>query len=87
MAEGLISAEDLRGVYEKTGLAIADLRVRLSASKSQVLDVDAAIEPLTHLLWNTSMVWQTSDLQGKQKIQRRVLPKGLRYAKTGFGTL
>jgi hypothetical protein len=41
---------------------------------------------LTHLLLNTSTIWQTSDLQGKQKLQRRLFPNGLVFEKSGFGT-
>ena len=51
-----------------------------------MLDLDSAIEYLTHLLWNTSLVWQTSDLQGKKRIQRRMFPEGLVYGSEGFGT-
>ena len=68
------------------GQAISDLRERLRLSESNELDLEAAIEYLNHLLWNTAIVWQTSDLQGKQKLQRRIFPKGLIYEKTGFGT-
>jgi hypothetical protein len=45
-----------------------------------------ALGYLQHLLWNTSYIWQTSDLQVKQRIQRRVFPKGLAWQGSGFGT-
>jgi hypothetical protein len=66
--------------------AIGDLEERLSFAESDVLDIDSAIEYLIHLLWNTSVIWQTSDLQGKKKIQRRMFPDGLAYSRNGFGT-
>jgi hypothetical protein len=66
MADGILSAEDFANLHKSTVKAIADLRERLAFAESEVLDLDSAIEYLTHLLWNTSLVWQTSDLQGKR---------------------
>jgi site-specific DNA recombinase len=89
MADGILSAEDFASLHKSNVEAIADLEERLSLAESDVLDIDSAIEYLTHLLWNTSIAWQTSDLQGKKKIQRRMFPDGLVYdAKNpkGFGT-
>jgi PAS domain-containing protein len=86
MADGILSAEDFASLHKSTVQAIADLRERLAFAESEVLDLDSAIEYLTHLLWNTSLVWQTSDLQGEKRIQRRMFPEGLSYGKTGFGT-
>jgi hypothetical protein len=85
MADGILSADDFANLHKKTVEAIADLRRRLAVAESDVLDLDSA-EYLTHLLWNTSVVWQTSDLQGKKRIQRRMFPEGLSFDKTGFGT-
>jgi site-specific DNA recombinase len=81
MADGILSAEDFASLHKSTVQAIADLRERLAFAESEVLDLDSAIEYLTHLLWNTSLVWQTSDLQGKKTIQRRMFPEGLSYGK------
>jgi site-specific DNA recombinase len=89
MADGVLSAEDFASLHKPTVKAIADLRERLDFAESEVLDLDSAIEYLTHLLWNTSLVWQTSDLQGKKRIQRRMFPEGLPYGGRGvdgFGT-
>jgi hypothetical protein len=86
MADGILSAEDFANLHKSTIKAIADLRERLAFAESEVLDLDSAIEYLTHLLWNTSLVWQASDLQGKKRIQRRMFPEGLPYGETGFGT-
>jgi DNA invertase Pin-like site-specific DNA recombinase len=87
MADGDLSKEDFKSLNASTVEAIADLEQRLSFAESDVLDIDSAIEHLTHLLWNTAIIWQTSDLQGKKKIQRRMFPEGLAYSKNGFGTL
>ena len=86
MADGVLSGEDFKGLNEGIVVALADLRERLAIAESEVLDLDSAIEFLTHLLWNTSITWQTSDLRGKQRIQRRMFPEGLIFEKTGFGT-
>jgi site-specific DNA recombinase len=86
MADGILSTDDFRSLHKSTVEAIADIRERLAFAESDVLDIDSAIEYLPHILWNTSVIWQTSDLQGKQRIQRRMFPKGLSYQKTGFGT-
>jgi Reverse transcriptase (RNA-dependent DNA polymerase) len=86
MADGVLSAEDFTRLHKSTVKAIADLRERLAFAESEVLDLDSAIEYLTHILWNTSIAWQTSDLQGKKRVQRRMFPEGLVYGETGFGT-
>jgi site-specific DNA recombinase len=86
MADGVLSHEDFASMNNEATEKIADLRMRLALSQSGELDLETAIEYLNHLLWNTSTIWQTSDLQGKQKLQRRLFPKGLTFEKTGFGT-
>ena len=47
---------------------------------------DTALGYLKHILWNTRAVWETSDLRGKQSIQRRIFPNGLPWTEKGFGT-
>ena len=39
------------------------------------------ISYLEHLLWNARYVWESSDLQGKQRLQRKIFPKGWSWAK------
>ena len=86
LADGVLSPEDFRGLIKTANAEIDDLNERLTASEPFDLDVDTAIEYLTHLLWNTSIVWQTSDFSGKSSIQRRLFPNGLTWQKTSFGT-
>jgi hypothetical protein len=81
-----LNDEDFATLHKSTGESIADIRERLRLSERNELDLDPALGYLQHLLWNTSSIWQTSDLRGKQKIQRKVFPKGLIWEKTGFGT-
>lgn len=86
MADGILSAEDFASLHKSTVKAIADLRERLAFAESEVLDIDSSIEYLTHILWNTSIARQTSDLQGKKRIQRMMFPEGLTYSDDSFGT-
>lgn len=86
MADGVLSREDFPTMNNDATERIVDLRMRLALSQSDELDLETAIEYLTHLLWNTSTIWQTSDLQGKQKLQRRLFPNGLIFEKSSFGT-
>jgi site-specific DNA recombinase len=86
MADGVLSATDFANVHKKTEAALATLRARLALSEAEGLDLEQAIEYLTHLLWNTSVTWQSSGLQGKQQLQRRVFPEGLIFDGRGFGT-
>jgi hypothetical protein len=48
MADGILSAEDFSALHKQTVEAIADLRERLAFAESDVLDIDSAIEYLTH---------------------------------------
>jgi site-specific DNA recombinase len=86
MADGTLDGEDFKQMNQKIKDKIANLRMRLALSDSGKLDIEAAIEYLTHILWNTSIAWQTSDLQRKSVIQRRMFPKGLQWSSGGFGT-
>ena len=86
LADGVLSPEDFSGLIKTANAEIDDVNERLMASEPFDLDVDTAIEYLTHLLWNTSIVWQTSDFNGKSSIQRRLFPNGLTWEKTSFGT-
>ena len=86
LADGHVSGEDYARINKETSAAIAELQGRLETVEMGELDIDSAISYLEHLLWNARLVWESSDLQGKQRIQRRIFPKGLVMLKTGFGT-
>ena len=86
LADGVLSPEDFSGLIKTSNAEIDDVNERLMASEPFDFDVDTAIEYLTHLLWNTSIVWQTSNFSSKSSIQRRLFPNGLTWQKTGFGT-
>jgi site-specific DNA recombinase len=88
MEEGILSDEDFRPRYEQLNTQIHATRERLSAVTRDSLDVDTAIDYLSHLLWNAQILWGTSDLDTKQRLQRAIFPNGLKYASDGgFGTV
>ena len=64
--------------------ALRELRDQLAMCASNTLDVDTAFSYLQFLLWNTHPVWESSDLRGKQQLQRRVFPKGVSWEEDGF---
>ena len=82
-AAGVLTAEDFTPMRKAIGETIVGLRHQLSLPEGNILDVDSAIEYLMHLLWNTSATWQTSDLIGKMRIQRRLFPDGLSWQENG----
>jgi site-specific DNA recombinase len=86
LADGYVSGDDYAKVDKETSVSLAEIRERLETLELEDLDVDAAISYLSHLLWNARYVWETCDLQGKQKLQSRIFPEGLVMGKTGFGT-
>src|ERR1700759_4938867 len=46
-----------------------------------------AIDFMVHLFWNSGTLWQTSNLETRQGLQKAIFPGGLKYSEdTGFGT-
>jgi site-specific DNA recombinase len=86
LADGHVSGDDYAKVSKATSVSIGELRERLDLVVLEDLDIDAAISYLEHLLWNARLTWENSDLQGKQRLQRRIFPKGLLMGKTDVGT-
>ncbi len=86
MAKGHLSDEDFAGVNREAEAALRELRDHLAPCESNTLDVETAFSYLQFLLWNTYTVWETDDLRGKQRLQRRVFPNGLSWIQNGFGT-
>jgi hypothetical protein len=86
LADGNVSGDDYAKLDRETSASLADIRERLETLELADLDIDAAISYLSHLLWNARYIWESCDLQGKQRLQGRIFPKGLVIDKTGFGT-
>jgi site-specific DNA recombinase len=86
LADGNVSGDDYAELDRETSCSLADIRQRLELLEMEDLDIDAAIAYLSHLLWNARNIWESSDLQGKQRLQRLIFPKGLVIDKAGFGT-
>jgi hypothetical protein len=89
MEEGNISEEDFKSRYDQLEGLINAASVQIEQMKNESgLDVDTALDYLSHLLWNASILWETSDLDTKQRLQRAIFPGGLKYdPKHGFGTV
>jgi hypothetical protein len=85
MADGVLAAEDFATLHRKTNESIAEVSARLVLCEADELDIDTALGYLASILWNTSAVWKTTDLRGKQTIQRRLFPDGLRWSNGSFG--
>jgi hypothetical protein len=86
LTRGVLRDDDYVRLDGEITSRIADLEDLLYISESNDLDVDSATEYLKHLLWNTSIVWQTASFAEKTSIQRRLFPQGLRWVGNGFGT-
>lgn len=86
MADGVLSEEDFASLHKSTTTAMADIRARIDRTESSELDLETSLGYLFHLLWNTFTIWQTRNLQGKQKIKRRIFPMAVVLDNTGFGT-
>jgi site-specific DNA recombinase len=88
MEEGTLSNEDFKPRYREVTRQIHATREQLDAMRRDSLDVDTALDYLSHLLWNAAILWETNDLEGKQRIQSAIFPHGLPYCiKDGFGTV
>ena len=86
-ADGVLSPGDFTILNTQITRRITEVRERLAtAEMAEHLNADELIEFLHHKLWNTSIEWQMADLRGKQSIQRRVFPEGVKWEKSGFGT-
>ncbi len=86
LADGFVSGADYARMNRETSATISEVQERLEVAEMNELDIDSFLSYLEHLLWNSRNVWESSDLQGKQRLQRRIFPKGLVMGKTGFGT-
>ena len=82
----VITDEDFKSIDRGVAADSSAVRERLAFVQGGKLDLDTAKEYLEYLLWNTSAVWQSCELQGKKQIQHRIFPNGLPRSKNGFGT-
>jgi hypothetical protein len=87
IADGVISAEDFKSIDQGVAMDSSAVRERLALVQGDELDLDEAKGYLEYLLWNTSAVWQSCNLQGKKQIPHRKFPNGLPRSKNGFETL
>lgn len=86
VADGAIGQDEYKRLRAETESSLSDLRSRLFVLESSELDLNTALSYLSHLFWNTALVWENSDLAEKQRLQTRIFPKGITWAENGFGT-
>ena len=81
-----LDKSDFDHLYIGIQAEIAQAKGALICAQRSVIDVDTALSYLLHLFWNSSILWEQSDLQGKQRLARLIFPEGLPLLGTGFGT-
>lgn len=73
MEEGILSDDDFKVRYKRLEDLINAAVVQIEKMKGENgLDVDTALDYLSHLLWNSAMLWETSNLDTKQRLQRAI---------------
>jgi len=59
---------------------------RLTLAEASELDIETALNYLRFQFWNTHILWQASDLDGKIRLQKALFPRGVIWDSEGFGT-
>ena len=77
---------DFDSMYQSTISEIQRVKLSLLDAQRTVIDVDTALSYLMHLLWNSHILWETSDLEVKQRLARLIFPEGVTFSNDDFGT-
>jgi hypothetical protein len=77
MQDGRVAGDDFSRLYDAVRIDIADTQERLWQAQASELDIDTALAYLNYLLWNVGTIWQERELDGKQRLQKALFPKGL----------
>ena len=75
LADGTVSDDDYAQIDRETAAATAEIQERLETVERGRPRYRRRISYLENLLWNARYVWKGSDLQGKQRLQRKSLPR------------
>ena len=86
LTDGFISDDDFKSMRNEMDIRAAEIRTTLQGLQSDGFDVDDALDFIEHLLWNTRYEWQMADLQGKQRLQRRLFAEGVILTRSGVRT-
>jgi site-specific DNA recombinase len=85
MADGALGKEDSERPLLEVKAQLQEVKSKLIYAERSVIDVDTALSYLNHLFWNSRILWETSDLRGKQRLARLIFPEGIVLSKDGFG--
>jgi site-specific DNA recombinase len=84
---GSLAGADFDEAFRKVKDEIHATQEQLALATQDDVDVETAIDFMVHLFWNSGTLWQTSNLETRQGLQKAIFPGGLKYGDdTGFGT-
>lgn len=86
LAEGVLSHEDYRLTIDKIESKLIAKNLELSDLKVETLEIEAAIDYAERVVSNAAVLWQSSDIEQKYRLQSVLLPAGIVYVKSGFRT-
>jgi site-specific DNA recombinase len=86
MKGGFLAGEDFRLVNDSIRSQLEDVRMKLSLAGSSELDLETALSYLRYQFWNTHILWEASDIDGKLRLQKALFPHGLIWESVGLGT-
>jgi site-specific DNA recombinase len=83
---GVLDEHDYREASEGLREQIVDLRTALDDLHFELADVDDCVGYCTYLLSNVTDLWETADIDLRQRFQRFVFPEGIQYFRGFVGT-
>jgi site-specific DNA recombinase len=84
---GSLTGADFDEPFRKVKDKIHATQEQLAIATEDDVDVGTAIDFMIHLFWNSGTLWETSNLETRQGLQKAIFPSGLKYSDdTGFGT-
>ena len=81
-----IDSEIYQEQLSKLQLEIGLKELEVSENRQENLNPESILKSAMFVISNPEMVWKNSPLNQRQRFQRVLFPKGLRFGKGGFGT-
>ena len=82
MQVGNLDGDDFAVPFRRVKDEIHATQEQLALATQDDVDVETAIDFMVHLFWNSGTLWQTSNLETRQGLQKAIFPGGLKYAMT-----
>ena len=82
MQVGNLDGDDFAVPFRRVKDEIHATQEQLALATQDDVDVATAIDFMVHLFWNSGTLWQTSNLETRQGLQKAIFPGGLKYAMT-----